>query len=48
MFETLEEQIEQSEAVHLTTKQRVLRYVGLLAITLIFFGALFMAVRMLG
>ena len=48
MFETLEERIEQTEGSHLGTKQGVLRYAGLLVITIVIFGALFMAVRMLG
>jgi hypothetical protein len=48
MFETLEERIEQTEGSHLSTKQRVLRYAGLLGLTIVIFGGLFMAVRMLG
>lgn len=48
MFESLEEKIEQSEATHLSSKQKVLRYVGLAAITGIVFSAVFMAVRLLG
>lgn len=48
MFESLEEQIEQSEASHISKKQRLFRYVGLLALTIVIFGALFMAVRLLG
>lgn len=48
MFNTLEEQIEQSEASHLSTRQKAVRYLLLLAITVVIFGAVFMAVRLLG
>jgi hypothetical protein len=48
MFETLEDRIEQSEDSHLTTQKRVLRYIGLIALTAVVFGALFMAVQMFG
>jgi hypothetical protein len=48
MFETLEEQIEKSESSHLSTQQKVFRFVGLLALTAVVFGALFMAVQMFG
>jgi hypothetical protein len=48
MFETLEERIEQSEGSHLSTQKRVLRYLGLIALTAVVFGALFMAVQMFG
>jgi hypothetical protein len=48
MFETLEEQIEKSESSHLSTQQKVFRFVGLLALTAVVFSALFMAVQMFG
>ena len=48
MFETLEERIEQSEGSHLSTQQKLLRYIGLTAITGVVFGALFMAVQIFG
>ncbi len=48
MFETLEEQIEQTEDSRPSTTQRVLRYIALLLLTVVIFGLLFMAVRMVG
>ena len=48
MFETLEEQIEKSEGSHLSTQQKLFRYLGLLALTALIFGALFVAVQMFG
>jgi hypothetical protein len=48
MFDSLEKQIERSEGSPPTSRERVFRYLGLLAITLVVFIALFMAVRMVG
>ena len=48
MFETLDERIEQSEGSPLSTQKRVLRYLGLIALTAVVFGALFMAVQVFG
>ncbi len=48
MFETLEQQIESTEGSHLTTKQKVLRYLVLFFVTVVVFGSLFLAVRTLG
>ncbi len=48
MFDTLEQQIEDTEGTHLTTKQKLVRYVGLFVITSIVFGSLYLAVRALG
>lgn len=48
MFETLEEKIEQAEGTHVSTKEKALKYIGLLVLTIVIFGALFMAVRFMG
>lgn len=48
MFDTLDEQIERTEGTHLTGKQKLLRYVALLVVTVLVFGSLYMAVRSLG
>jgi hypothetical protein len=47
MFESLDKQIEQSEGPPPTSREKVFRYLGLFAITVIIFVTLFMAVRML-
>jgi hypothetical protein len=48
MFDTLDEQIERTEGIHLTSKQKLLRYAGLFIVTVLVFGALYLAVRSLG
>jgi hypothetical protein len=47
VFESLDEQIEKSEASLLNRRDRVFRYLGVLAITVVVFVTLYMAVRML-
>lgn len=47
MFESLDKRIERSEGPPRTSREKVFRYLGLLAITVIVFVTLFMAVRML-
>lgn len=47
MFETLDEQIKQTEAEAVPTKTVVLRYLGVGVVTLVIFGALYMAMMFL-
>ncbi len=47
MFETLEEQIHEVEGATPTRGQRLLRYAVLLVISLVVFGALYFAIRVL-
>lgn len=47
MFETLEEQIKETEGPELTTGARIVRYVILFIVSAIVFGGLYMGIRLL-
>ncbi len=47
MFDDLEEQIHKDEGAPPPLTTRVLKYVGLFVLTLIVFGALYLAIRLL-
>jgi hypothetical protein len=48
MFETLEEQIQEVEGAAPTRGKRILKYLALLVISLVVFGGLYFAIRLLG
>ena len=48
MFETLDQQIEESEGGRQSIWKRVLRYAEVFAVTLVVFGALYMGIRWMG
>jgi hypothetical protein len=47
MFNTLEEQIDQTQDTPPSTSTRAMRYAGVLAVTALIFGVLFVAIRLL-
>lgn len=46
MFETLEKQIEQSEGGAEPTSRRVIKYLLIFVVTVIVFGGLYLAIRL--
>jgi len=48
MFESLDQQIQEAEGTPPTITQRILRYLGVFAVTVVVLGALYMGIRLMG
>ena len=48
MFESLDDQMAHDEAAVTTKKERIIRYVTIVVVSLLVFGGLYYGVRMLG